>query len=218
MRRSIHLIGFLLLLMLVSACSALPGLRVLSGEEGAESVQDQVVQTIDLVMADKDGYTDPSLIAAIDRIEAAAAGTVDIIEARLDPETRVFTVDLLINMPPPDFSTIEGQVAYYDTIRHAVELTWLGTMYDSEGADVLSVTLLDPAQVATLDSGEGIIGIVNTSFSIDRPAAMSYLSQGRSLNGFYDMITAGTLTLTSPSTTELYDGEPNHPLSSLPAG
>jgi hypothetical protein len=217
MRRGFYLIVLVGLLMIVSACSALPGLRVLSGEEDAQSLQDQVVQTIDLVMADKDGYTDPSLIAAADRIEAAAAGTVDIIEARLDPETRVFTVDLILNMPPPDFSTIEGQVAYYDTIRHAVELSWLGTMYDSEGADVLSVTLLDPAQVSTLDSGEGIIGVVLATYSIDRPAAVNYLAQGRSLNGFYDMITQGTLSLSLP-TSELYSGEPNHPLSSMPAG
>ena len=70
-------------LLVASGCSALPGLRVLSGQDSTDALADQVVELSDMVMADKSGTTDPSLLAAADRIEQAS-GNVDIIEIRQD--------------------------------------------------------------------------------------------------------------------------------------
>ncbi|KXK16105.1 MAG: hypothetical protein UZ15_CFX003002755 [Chloroflexi bacterium OLB15] len=215
MRRGLKLSGLFLFLVVASACNSLPGLRVLTGQENSESVADNTVSALQLVMADKTGLTEPTLIASADRIEAAS-GDVDIIEIRSDPESRVFTVNMLFNPPAADTSTMEGQMAQYNALRRAIELTWQGTMLDSEGTDVLRVTLLAPQSIQTLDSGESFIGIVIADASIDRAAAASYLAGSRSLDNFYDLIAQGTLAYTSPTSIELYEGHPNHPMFMLP--
>ena len=89
------------ILLLGAGCSVFPGLRVLSGEDpngtgGPASIQNADVS--ELVMADKTGATDASLMAAADRIEAAAPN-VDIIEIRKDDANNKFVVNMLF-LPP----------------------------------------------------------------------------------------------------------------------
>ena len=99
--------------ILVSGCSKLPGLHVLTGQDAQGNniaTTDQSVQALNLVMADKTGATDPGLLAAADRIEAADS-MIDIIEVRKDDETRVFTVNMLLNLSGIDTSTQAGQIA-----------------------------------------------------------------------------------------------------------
>jgi hypothetical protein len=204
-----------LALLLVSGCSSLPGLRVLTGQEDEQSVADRTVESLDLVMADKTGSTDPALIAAADRIEAAN-GNVDIIEIRNDPDNRVFTITMLLNAPPPD-NTMEGQIAYLDSLRRAFELSWQGTIRESEGADVLRITMLGVGRVTTLDNGPSYYGAVQADGEIERNAAVSYLAGERSLTAFYDLIVLGTLNLEAPNEFILYEGQPNHPMFALPS-
>jgi hypothetical protein len=207
-----------LLALLVVGCSSLPGLRVLTGEDGQETVADRTVESLDLVMADKSGTTDPSLIAAADRIEAAALSTVDIIEIRDDFENRVMRVDMLFRPPQSDTSTVQGQAAQLDALRRAVELTWQGTMRESEGIDTLQIVLLQPVNITTLDKGDGFVGIVNANIEIERSAALTYLSGDRSLNTFYDLVVQGILLFESPQQQTIYGGQPNHPMFMLGSG
>gem|GEM_PF-571232 len=200
--------------LLVTSCSALPGLRVLTGQDTDETNADQMAAAVDLVMADKTGESEPSLTAAADRIEAAS-GDIDIIEIRDNPEQRLFTVDMLFRPPNVDTSTLEGRAAQLDALRRAIELTWQGTMRDSVNSDVLQVRLLSPQMVDTLDHGESFVGVVVADASIERAAAAAYLSGNRSLSTFYDLIAQGTLSYTSPQQLELYDGQPNHPMFML---
>jgi hypothetical protein len=165
-------------------------------------------------MADKTGSTDPSLIAAADRIEAASPN-VDIIEIRQDLDNHVFNVNMLF-IPPRVENTMEGQAAFYDALRRAIELSWQGTMRESEGSDVIHVTLLQPAPVPTLDNGTSFVGIVVIDAEIERNAAASYLSGERSLTTFYDMVAQGTLNLEQPTEQIIYEGQPNHPMFVLP--
>lgn len=213
MKRGIGLQFAVLLTLLITGCSSLPGLRVLTGEDTGESVADRTVQSLDLVMADKTGATDPSLIAAADRIEAADSN-VDIVEIRQDFTERMFNVNLLFR-PPQIENTLAGQVQLYDAIRRAVELSWQGTMRESEGTDLLHVTLLGAGQVTTLDNGPSFVGYVIIDTEIDRAAAASYLSGERSLTNFMDMIAQGTLSFMNPTETIYYQGQPNHPLFML---
>src|SRR5689334_2571830 len=134
------------LLVAVSGCSALPGLRVLAGQTSPDALADQVSELTDMVMADKSGTTDPALLAAADRIEQANGGTVDIIEIRKDVTQDIFNVDLLWM---PDNITTAAE--YYDAMRRVTELTWQGTMQASQGADVVSISFLAPAKINTLD-------------------------------------------------------------------
>lgn len=217
MRRVVTIASVFLIALFASACSALPGLRVLTGQQDTESANASSLQQITLVMADKGGDTDPALIAIADRIEAAA-GNVDIIEIRQDEGARVFSVNMLFNQPQADTTTMQGRVAVLDAMRRAVELTWQGVMRVSEGDDVLSIRLLGPNRITTLDNGPSFIGVVNSEFSIERSAAASYLAGQRSLNTFYDLIVQGTLSYTAPTTPEFYQGQPNHPMYMLPAG
>lgn len=217
MRRVVMLAPIVLIALFASACSALPGLRVLTGQEDSGGASATSLQQITLVMADKGGGTDPALTAIADRIEAAA-GNIDIIEIRQDEATRVFSVDMLFSQPTVDTSTMQGRVALLDAMRRAVELTWQGVMRVSEGDDVLSIRLLGPSRITTLDNGPSFIGVVDSTFSIERSAAASYLTGQRSLNSFYDLIVQGTLSYGSPPTMELYQGQPNHPMVMLPAG
>jgi hypothetical protein len=205
----------LILILLVTGCSSLPGLRVLTGQENEQSVGDRTVEALDLVMGDKTGFTDPSLIAAADRIEAASTN-VDVIEIRQDLESRIFTINMLFS-PPNVENTLEGQIAYLDAVRRAIELSWQGTMRESVGADVLRVTLLGAGSVPTLDNGLSYIGIVDTNTVIERGAAASYLAGERSLTTFFDLIAQGTLAVENPSEVTFYEGTPNHPMFMLPA-
>ena len=201
---------------LVSAgCSSLPGLRVLTGQDdgtgGASAAQ--VVEALDLVMADKTGATDPSLIAAADRIEAAS-GSVDVIEIRQDMERDTFVVTMLF-VPPQAPDTQEGLIMQYDAFRRAFELTWQATMAESQGSDVLRVTLLAPQEINTLDSGSSFIGQVIANADINREDAALYLSEPHTLADFFNLIAEGTLAYQRAETFELYAGIPNHPMFML---
>lgn len=208
---------FLLLVLIALAlagCESLPGLQVLLGRDPQTTgATNQAVAALDLVMADKTGATDPALFAAADRIEAAS-GSVDIIEIRKDAENRLFNVALLFRPPESDGSQ-QGQLAQLDSLRRALELTWQGTMLDSEGADLLHIRLLEPASITTLDNGQSFVGLVTADTEIERSAAASYLAGMRSLPAFFDLIAQGTLSYERPQQTELYTGQPNHPLFML---
>jgi hypothetical protein len=174
------------------------------------------VAALDLVMADKTGTSDPSLFAAADRIEAAS-GDVDIIEIRKDDENRLFNVAMLFRPPQGDGSQ-QAQLAQLDSLRRAVELTWQGTMLDSEGTDLLRVRLMEPASITTLDNGQSFVGIVSADTEIERSAAATYLAGTRSLATFFDLIAQGTMSYDRPQQTEIYAGQPNHPLFMLTTG
>jgi hypothetical protein len=201
-------------LILAAGCSAMPGLRVLTGQDSPETAADQVIELTDLVMADKSGTTDPSILAAADRIEQAAAGNVDIIEIRQDAANDLFTVDLLIM--PPDQNTTQQE--FVDGLRRAIELTWQGTMEASRGSDVLKVVILGPQVVPTLDKGLSFAGSVFMNAVISRADAVAYLShRPNTINDFLDLIAKGTLSVDQPTQDqpEYYTGQPNHPLFML---
>ena len=200
-------------LVLVSGCSSLPGLRVLTGEDTGEAGVDRSVQALDLVMADKSGGTDPSLLAAADRIEAAS-GNVDIIEIRQNVAANTFDVNMLFS-PPNVPNTLEGQAMIYDALRRAVELTWQAVLPESIGTDKIDIHLLQPQQINTLDSGESFIGRVIINAEIDRSDAAHYLTGTRDLNTFYGLIVEGKLSYKSPDALEMYAGQPNHPMFML---
>ena len=103
-----------LTLVLVAGCSALPGLGVLTGQED-ENEALRALEVVDLVMADKTGATDPSLIAAADRIEAATVG-VDIIEIRKNLSEDALVVNMLF-VPPDDANTQSSAGLVISTLR-----------------------------------------------------------------------------------------------------
>lgn len=208
---------FLLLLaialLMASGCSALPGLRVLSGQDSPDALADQVAELTDMVMADKSGTTDPSLLAAADRIEQAS-GAVDIIEIRQDTTDDMFTVYMLLQ--PPGQNTTQQE--YVDSLRRAIELTWQGTMQASQGSDVLKVVLLDLLPVPTLDKGLSFAGTVMLNSEIARSDAVAYLAhRPNSINDFINLIAQGKMTVDQPdqASAELYTGQPNHPVFML---
>ncbi|MEO8395690.1 MAG: hypothetical protein ABI700_22035, partial [Chloroflexota bacterium] len=181
--------------ILISGCSKLPGLRVLTGQDAQGNnlaTTDQTVQVLNLVMADKTGATDPSLLAAADRIEAAD-NLINIIEVRKNSESRVFTINMLLDFSGIDTSTQDGQIQLLDRIRRAFELSWQGTLQASEGTDKIDIRLLGPGQIATLDHGSSFVGILIAEGQIDRTEAARYLSGARNLSNFYDLIVSGTL-------------------------
>lgn len=203
-----------LTLVFAAGCSVFPGLRVLSGED-VTGTNAEVLNMIELVMADKTGSTDPSLMAAADRIEAASP-FVDIIEIRKDETDHVFIVNMLFQ-PPAD---ADGQsqaalISLYSAIQRAMELTWQGTLRESEGTDAIRVNFILPQGIPTLDSGTSFIGVVTLNSEIERMQAINYLSGPRNLNDFLDLIVNGTLRYESPQGGELYTGKPNHPLFML---
>lgn len=216
MGRRFQVAFWILLFVLAAGCSSLPGLRVLTGEGEPQTLAERAVEAGELVMADKTGRTDPAVIAAADRIEAAS-GNVDVVEIRKDEENRIFAVHMLFRPPQTDQSP-QGQIAQLDALRRAFELTWQGTMRESVGTDILSVTLLAPQNIVTLDNGSSFIGIVVANSQIERSAAQSYLAGERSLTTFFDLIANGTLTYERPNSITLYEGTPNHPLFMLPTG
>ena len=204
--------------ILVSGCSKLPGLRVLTGQDAQGNnvaTTDQTVQALNLVMADKTGATDPSILAAADRIEAADK-LINIIEVRKDSQARVFTVNMLLDLSGIDNSTQAGQIQQLDTIRHAFELTWQGVLDASAGTDQIDIKLLGPGQISTLDHGASFVGVVQAEGQIDRSAAAKYLSGARNLSNFFDLIVNGTLNYQIPSKLVFYQGTPNHAMFMLP--
>lgn len=216
MRRGYALILLVLTAMVLAGCESLPGLQVLLGNDPQTSnATNQAVAALDLVMADKTGTSDPALFAAADRIEAAT-GNVDIIEIRKNTEARVLNVDMLFNPPQSDGSQ-QGQIAILESLRRAIELTWQGTMVDSEGTDLLHVRLIQPQSVSTLDNGQSFIGFVTADTEIERSAAANYLAGARSLVAFDDLIAQGILSYEAPQNSVLYTGQPNHPLFMLGA-
>jgi len=204
--------------ILISGCSKLPGLRVLTGQDAQGNnlaTTDQTVQTLNLVMADKTGATDPSLLAAADRIEAADK-QVNIIEVRKNIQTRVLSVNMLLDLSGIDPSTQDGQIEFLDRTRRAFELTWQGVLQASDGTDQIDIKVLGPGQISTLDHGTSFVGILISEGQIDRTDAAKYLSGTRNLSNFYDLIVSGTLNYLVPSKQVLYEGTPNHPMFMLP--
>jgi len=208
----------LISVILISGCSKLPGLRVLTGQDAQGNnlaTTDQTVQVLNLVMADKTGSTDPNLLAAADRIEAAD-NLINIIEVRKDTQARVLSVNMLLDLSSIDSTTQAGQVQQLDAIRRAFELTWQGVLDPSEGTDQIDIKLLGPGQISTLDHGNSFVGVVRAEALIDRSAAAKYLSGARNLSNFYDLIVKGTLDYQIPSKLVLYSGTPNHAMFMLP--
>ncbi len=217
MRRVMRLAFWMAAGLLAVGCSSLPGLRVLTGQDTPNTTAEITVAALDLVMADKSGATDPAIIAAADRIEAATNGTVDIVEIRSDFENRIFSVDMLFR-PPRSDGSLEGRIAELEALRRAIELTWQGTMRESDGTDIIRVQMMQPADIVTLDNGTSFVGIVVADTQIERGAAAAYLSGTRSLNTFFDLIAKGTLSFEQPNQLVLYKGQPNHPMFMLPSG
>ena len=207
---------FALALFLAAGCSVFPGLRVLTGESsGTGDPNAEVAAMVDLVMADKTGATDPSLMAAADRIEAANP-LVDIIEIRKDETEDAFVVNMLFQLPADaNGNTQAALISLYTAIQRAMELTWQGTLRESEGTDALRISFIVPQGIPTLDSGTSFIGFVTVNSEIERSDAVAYLSGPRNLNNFLDLIVNGTLQYENPQGGELYMGNPNHPLFML---
>ena len=204
-----------LAVVLAAGCSAFPGLRVLSGED-VTGTNAEVAQVAEIVMADKSGQTDPSLMAAADRIEAAAP-FIDIVEIRKDIESDAFLVNMMFEPPAgADGQDQAALISLYTSIQKAIELTWQGTLRESEGSGVLQVNFIVPQGVPTLNSGTSFIGVVTRNSEIERSKAIDYLSGSRDLNAFLDLIVDGTLLYdTPPGGGALYTGHPNHPLFML---
>lgn len=213
-----HLLKLVMLsTLLVAGCSSLPGLQVLTGQATPQdNSAPGTVQSLDLVMADKTGSTDPGLSAAADRIEAAD-NNINIIEVRKDAQSRVLTVNMLFNPPKSDTTTLQGQIDQLDALRMAMEVTWQGMMNVSVGTDQFDVRMLYPQTISTLDHGQSFIGQIVAEATIDRSAAATYLAGARNLNNFLNMVIDGTLNYQQPSSFELYQGTPNHPMFMLPA-
>ncbi len=171
---------FILAMVFTTGCSAFPGLQVLTGAaESPDALAAEVVELSDLVMADKTGSTDPSLLAAADRIETASQN-VDIIEIRKTLEADVFVVNMLFQAPADaDTATQAGQVSLYTAIQRTMELTWQGTLAESEGASSIQVQFITPQVVPTLNNGgESFIGFIQLNATIDRADALAYLING----------------------------------------
>lgn len=204
-----------LAVVFAAGCSVFPGLRVLTGENPNGSANTQLAEMVELVMADKTGATDPSLMAAADRIEAANP-LVDIIEIRKDETEGVFIVNMLFQLPADANGQSQAAlISLYTAIQRAMELTWQGTLRESEGTGAIRVSFIVPQGIPTLDSGTSFIGFVTVNSEIDRSDAIQYLSGPRNLNNFLDLIVNGTLKYENPQGGELYMGSPNHPLFML---
>ena len=206
---------FIVIGIVAAGCSSMPGLRVLTGEEAPPSDAVEVVEQSDLVMADKTGSTDPSLMAAANRIEAATRN-VDMIEIRKDEANDAFVMNMLFAIPQEaNGNTQEGLIAFYSSIQRALEVSWQGTMAESQGSGLLNIQLIAPQAVPTIDNnGTSFIGVVMFVAQIERSDAIAYLSGQRTLSDFVDLIANGKLLFDSPQQT-IYEGHPNHPLFML---
>ena len=183
--------------LMIAGCDTFPGLRALSGDNSPQAQAETAVQTFDMVMADKSGNVDESLLTAADRLEAGA-GNVDVVEIREDPAHDSFNVYMIANIDT------SSQTAQIESIRRTLELTWLATMRESERSGLLDVKFLAPLQVTTLDNGP--------SFVLE---AVKYLSHPHDLNAFVNLILNGQMLIDQPQA-EQYTGEPNHPIFMLP--
>jgi hypothetical protein len=212
MKWNVRFAAFLVMAVFVGAgCSVLPGLRVLSGQDTGENAENRLVETTELVMANKAGTTDPALNGAADRIEQASGSTIDIIEIRNDLNTREFQVYALM-LPDTSLSQLDA----LNQFRRAIELTWRGIMQQSIGDETLKVALVFPGNVQTLDKGPSFYGIIGATATISRADALVYLDSGSpSLQNFANLITDGKLAYDQPSSPELYNGTPNHPVFML---
>lgn len=211
MRRPVVALCALLLLFIAAACDSLPGLRVLQGADDPQTIADAAVAAGDLVMADKTTGADPAIVAAADRIEAAASGLVDVIEIREFPDTSTFAVNMLFN--PPQVEGPTAQIAELEAVRRAFELAWLGGMPFSADAELLDVALMVPQDITTIDTGTAFVGFIIVEGAIERSAAAAYLDGDRSLETFFDLVVTGTLNYQQLTSPVIYDGSPNHPLT-----
>jgi hypothetical protein len=216
MKRAAHFpVLFLVLALLGAGCSALPGLRVLTGQDAPDAISERVVETTGLVMADKSGNTDPSILAAADRIEAAAGGNVDIIEIRQDLTNDVFNVYMLYR----GLDQNATQQDQYDALRRALELTWQGSLQASQGSDMIRVNLLQPNLIPTLDKGLSFVARISATIEISRENVLAYLARRpTTLQDFVNMIADGEMTFDQPQQDDqsaFYSSEPNHPMFML---
>jgi hypothetical protein len=200
--------------LLVSGCSVFPGLRVLTGQQDVTEAS-RSVESLDMVMADKSGGTDPLLLLIGDRIEAANP-YVDVIEVRSDPATHIFTLSM-IYVPPQTANTAQGAREQNDLIRRTVEIAWQAALAENDDADTFRVMFLFPNEIATLDNGPSFIGVMGPNFQIERSDAAAYLSGQPSLQAFGGLLADGTLIYNQPEAVELYAGSPNHPMFVLPS-
>ena len=216
MKRAAHFPVWLIVFALLGAgCSALPGLRVLTGEDSANAVADRVVETTGLVMADKSGNTDPAILMVADRIEAAANSQIDIIEIRQDLTADVFNVYMIFI---PNIAQNATSQESNDALRRALELTWQGILSSSLGSDDIRINLLRPGTVPTLDKGLAFFAEIFATFEISRENAIGYLAlRPTSLQDFGNLIAEGKLSYTTPESAQaaFYSSEPNHPMFML---
>ncbi len=213
-RVKVHWWFIIVLSLLGAGCSSLPGLRVLSGQAAPEAAAERVVEITGLVMADKTGQTDPALISAADRIEAAAGGSIDIIEIRQDTRSDVFNIYMLYRGLSADASAQEQN----DALRRALELTWQGMLQASQGSDIIRVNLLQPSMVPTLDKGLSFVARISATFDISRESVLTYLNKRpTTLQDFVNLIADGEMIFQSPQDgdTAFYDSQPNHPMFML---
>ncbi|NWG17111.1 MAG: hypothetical protein HXY41_10785 [Chloroflexi bacterium] len=200
--------------LLGAGCSSLPGLRVLSGQTAPEAAAERVVEITGLVMADKTGQTDPSIISAADRIEAAAGGSIDIIEIRQDTQADVFNVYMLYRGLETEATAQEQN----DALRRALELTWQGILQASQGSDIIRVNMLQPSIIPTLDKGLSFAARISATFDISRASVLVYLNKRpTTLQDFVSLIADGDMIFQSPQDGEaaFYDSQPNHPMFML---
>jgi hypothetical protein len=196
----------LLLVIFGASCSSLPGLRVLTGQDAADPAALGIENT-ELVMADKSGNTDPALIAAADRIELAMDSAIDIIELRKDLTLDVFDVYMLIDLPQ---DATQAQVT--DLLRRTVEVTWQGTLEQSQGADFVRVFIMFPGLISSIDEGPIPVGEVVFQAQIAREDIITFFRGQHTLQDFSDLIVDGKLNWGAPDEQTLYNGTPNHPV------
>lgn len=196
----------------MTGCDVFPGLRVLTGEAEAAS-GNRAVAELDLVMADKSGSTDPSLIAIADRIEAASLYS-DVIEIRENPEANSFDVSMVVRLGQPQ--TQQEELEQYDELRRIQEYVWLALIPQSDDVNQIRITFLGPVPISTIDNGDSYAAQVLMRTVVERADAADYLARERNLSTFDDMIVSGRVAVILPQSVTFYDGQPNHPLMALP--
>jgi hypothetical protein len=203
-----HLGLLTIMILLAAGCSAFPGLRVISGEDTGETAADTVATSVDLVMADKTGNVDTSVLSSADRIESAA-GNVDIVEIYPDITNDTFMVFMMWQLAGDPNN---DPLTYYNSIRRAVELTWQGTLRESAFADRFVIEVLAPQTIPTLDNGPSFIAFRQLVVEVAREDMIDYLSRPHNLESFIQLIVDGKMSYAAPEGSPLYLGQPNHPL------
>jgi hypothetical protein len=194
----------------ITGCSVFPGLRVITGQQDSIEPQ-QTIESIDLVMADKTGGTDPALLLVGDRIEAALR-SVDVIELSEDTQGD-FRVEMIV-----DFSGIQTRRDEFELYRRASEVTWRAVLAQNiNNLRAIDVTLLGAIGIDTLDNGPSFTAVRLLTLSIDRGDAANYMSlPNTSIQSFQNLIADGTLRIDQPEQSEFYSGTPNHPMFMQP--